>query len=336
MARLSLIGTVACFLLVTLLHGDEKPSAKDDKSSKANSDSDLVRLEQVGHITAGVNDPFLSLAIQGKTAYLVQGNSETPKRLQVVDLSEPTKPRILGSCPLTAYAMRLAVSGSHVYVLDEPNFRAFDVSKPAMPREIGACKLEGNLWDLAIQGKYAYVTDVESVRVIDLTDPSKPRQVGQCKVAEAQGIALAGGYAYIACDTEGLSIFDISKPDKPEQVGRFTGPQGASAVVISGKYAYIAGGEDAVTLWIADISDPKAPKSAGKYGDWIAGNVAVEGNRAYIAGGELDILDVTNPAAPRSVGRHKDAGTVIIKGDTAYILGDEGFSIFRIVNKVKK
>ena len=35
MARLSLIGTLACFLLaVTFLHGDEKPSSKDDKTSR--------------------------------------------------------------------------------------------------------------------------------------------------------------------------------------------------------------------------------------------------------------------------------------------------------------
>jgi len=34
MARLSLIGTAACFLLVvTLLHGDEKPTTKDDKQT---------------------------------------------------------------------------------------------------------------------------------------------------------------------------------------------------------------------------------------------------------------------------------------------------------------
>jgi hypothetical protein len=149
-------------------------------------------------------------------------------------------------------------------------------------------------------------------------------------VADAQGIAVVGQHAYIACDIEGLSIVDISNPNSPAQVGRFNGPAGAAVVAVVGKYACIAGGEDAVTLWIADISDPKLIRSVGKYGDWIVGSVAVQDDLAYIAGGDLDILDISNPAAPKRVGSHSDVGFVSIAGDNVFVLGDEGFSIFRV------
>lgn len=300
------------------------------KDASPQAEPELVRLERVGHLPDGGDDPFLSLAVQGKYAYLIQGNVEKPKRLHVVDLSEPSRPRVVGSCPVTVEAGKLAVSGNDVYVLDGPNLRVFDVSDPAAPRDVGLCELGKSLWDVAVQGRYAYVTDVESLRVIDLQNPTTPKQIGRCDVADAQGVAVVGQHAYIACDIEGLSIVDISNPNSPAQVGRFNGPAGAAAVAVVGKYAFIAGGEDAVTLWIADISDPKQPRSVGKYGDWIVGSVAIHDDLAYIAGGDLDILDISNPAAPKRVGSHTDVGFVSIAGDDVFVLGDEGFSILRV------
>ena len=150
----------------------------------------------MGHIPNGGDDPFLSLAVQGKYAYLIQGNVEKPKRLHVVDISDPSQPRIVGSSPLTDSAMHLAVSGNHVYVLDEPNFRVFDVSNPAAPRDVGSCELGKLLWDLVIQGRYAYVTDVESVRVI-----------------HAEHAEVSGDAVYLVGD-DGFSILRVVRPGK--------------------------------------------------------------------------------------------------------------------------
>jgi hypothetical protein len=294
-----------------------------------------VRLERIGHLADGGDDPFLSLAVQGKYAYMIQGNVEKPKRLQVVDLSEPSQPKIVGSHPVTVEAMRLAVMGDHVYVLDDPLLRVFDVSKPSEPRAVGSCELGEHLWDLAVQGAFAYVTDVGSVRVIDLKDPTMPRQVGRCEVPDAQGITISGDYAYIACDIEGMHVVDIAKPETPKEVGVFSEPAGAADVTIAGQHAFIVGGEDAVTLWIADISDRARPTRVCKYGDWIAGSVAVDGKLAYLAGGDLDILDISdlaNLAAPKKVGSYNDVGFVTALGNHVYVIGDEGFSILRVVD----
>lgn len=296
---------------------------------------DLVRLERIGHLADGGDDPFLSLAVEGQYAYMIQGNVEKPKRLQVVDLTDPSQPKVVGSSPVTVEAMRVAVSGKYAYVLDEPKLRVFDVSDPAAPRDVGSCELGQNLWDLVVVGKNAYVTDVESVRVIDLENPSAPKQVGQCEVPSAQGIAVSGQYAYIACDIEGLHVVDVSDPLMPREVGRFRRPAGAAAVAIAGKYAYIAGGEDAVTLWVADISDPTRPRRVGNFGDWIAGSVAVQGNLTFLAGGDLDILDTSNPAEPKQVGSHSDVGFVMVAADQVYVIGDEGFSVMKVVHRDK-
>jgi hypothetical protein len=289
-----------------------------------------MRLERVGHLPAGQDDdPFLSLAVEGKFAYLIQGNVAKPKRLQVVDVSDPARPRIVGTTRVRDQAMSLAVSGTRVYVLDEPNLRVFDVADPASPREMASCRLGSNLWDLAIQGRYAYITNVVCMFVVDLENPTSPRQVGRIALEEAQGIAVQGKYAYIASNIEGLAIVDISNPNAPREVGRFRGPQGAADVVAVGKHAYIVGGEDAVTLWIADVTDPQRPTSVGKFGDWIQGSIAMQGNYVYLAGGDLDMVDVSKPATPRQVGSFSSATHVTAVGTFVYVASSDGLSILR-------
>ena len=306
--------------------------ATELRSTPPDQVPDRVRLEQVGHLAVvGDNDPFLSLAVQGKYAYLIQGNVEKPKRLHVVDLSDPALPRIVGSMPVTVQANRLAVSGQHVCVLDEPHFRVVDVSKPAEPREVGSCELGELLWDVAIQGRYAYVTDVESLRVIDLENPAAPQQVGRCDLVTAQGVYVSGKYAYVACDIEGLYVLDISDPKQPQVIGEFEQPQGAADVVEVGQYAYVVGGEDAVTLWIADVSNPRRPREVGQFGDWIQGSIAVLGNYAFLAGGDLDIIDISNRDAPMQAGSYPNAAEIVATDGLLYVVNDAGLEILRVV-----
>ena len=303
----------------------------DDAAARPVQDrpSPSVRLERVGRLEVIGDDPFLSLAVQNRTAYLVQGNVETGKRLHVVDISEPSQPRIVGSCDLTIHAAAVAVSGRYVYVLDEPRLQVIDVSEPDRPNVVGSCELGDNLWHVAIQGGQAYVTDIASVRVVDLSEPAAPTEISRCELEEAQGITLDGQHAFVACDNEGMIVVDISDPRAPRPVGRFAESAGAADVAIAGKYAYVAGGEDAVTLWVVDISDREQPQGVGRYGDWIAGSVAILGDYALIAGGELDIVDVSNPAAPKRAGSYRDASFVTVQGGDIFTVGDAGFSILR-------
>jgi hypothetical protein len=62
----------------------------------------------------------------------------------------------------------------------------------------------------------------------------------------------------------------------------------------------------------------------------------VQGNLVYLAGGDLDIVDVSNPAAPKRAAQYIDASIVAVSGDTVYIVGSEGFSILRLVKNAKQ
>jgi hypothetical protein len=142
--------------------------------------------------------------------------------------------------------------------------------------------------------------------VVDISDPAAPNQVGQCAVDCGEAITVAGKYAFLACDVEGVRIVSIADPTAPKQIGTWKGPANAPETVVAGNHAFVTGGEDGVELWIGDISDPAAPKTVGRYGDGMSGGVAVQGNYAYVACGHLDVVDISNPAAPKLAGFYGD------------------------------
>jgi hypothetical protein len=167
--------------------------------------------------------------------------------------------------------------------------------------------------------------------------------MGRCvghELDSFEGIAIAGNYAFVGADTGGLRVFDISDPRAPKEAGNFDGPGNAIRVTIAGKYAYVAGGEDAVSLWIVDISDPRGPKRAGQFGDWITGGgVAVQNGMAFLLGGDLDVVDVSEPARPKPVGLFSGSGDpgqvvgwhVAAAGNYVFVVGEAGLSILRVV-----
>jgi hypothetical protein len=105
--------------------------------------------------------------------------------LAVVDISDPTRPRIAGSSP--AGFLR-------------------------NPRRI------------AVQFLYAFVTDDDGVKVLDLSDPDNPRPIAAATVPlrDAQGLYAARTYLYVADGAEGLAIVDIKNPTAPRVAGMFT------------------------------------------------------------------------------------------------------------------
>ncbi len=120
----------------------------------------------------GVLTGATSAAIAGTSGFVT-----TPRGLVVLDLEDPTKPRVIGQVGVP---------------LREPHA-------------------------VAIQFRYAFVLDSEGLKVVDVTAPDKPRVVEGAKIpfAHAHGLYLARTYAYVAAGPDGLAIVDIKSPEKP-------------------------------------------------------------------------------------------------------------------------
>jgi hypothetical protein len=179
------------------------------------------------------------VAVQGNYAYLAGS-----EKLQVVDVSEPSRPRVVGSAALTGGVLALAVCGRYAYVGAEGSFRIIDVSDPKQPQVIGT--REHHAVGIAVQAPYAYVTDGGSLRVLDISTPTRPTEVSRLKLVDnklagmslamATGIAVAGQHAYVCLDTKGFCVVDISNPKAPKKIGA-NEDVGAERVAVAGNYA---------------------------------------------------------------------------------------------------
>ncbi|MCX5672060.1 MAG: LEPR-XLL domain-containing protein, partial [Planctomycetota bacterium] len=88
-------------------------------------------------------------------------------------------------------------------------------------------------------------------------------------------------------------------------VAQWGGP--ASSAAESGGYAYLCYGPN---LAVLDVSDLANPTLLGKVALAGASDVAISGNLAYVAAGAggLEIIDVSNPAAPVRLGGYDTSG----------------------------
>jgi len=173
---------------------------------------------------------------------------------------------------------------------------------------VGSYDTPGYASGVAVVGNYAYIADGTALRVINVSDPTDPVEVGDYEgLTEALDVAVSGSYAYVADSTNGLWVFNVSTPSNPVQVGHLATtsdaqPFLAKSVALRGSYALV--GTYAQGTRFVSVANPAAPvEVAHKYGPLWGADIAVEGDRAYVADlyGNLWLYDVLNPADPQEI-----------------------------------
>lgn len=101
----------------------------------------------------------------------------------------------------------------------------------------------------------------------------------------------------------GIRIYSLNNRAQPTLVSSVSFSGGASALAISGSYAYVA--TTSKKLEIVDISNPLSPQKRGSVqvsnsSDFQGEAVAVMGNLVFIAGfmDGMFVIDASNPDAP--------------------------------------
>jgi hypothetical protein len=287
---------------------------------------------QAGSISAG---SFASLSypnsiyVSGNYAFVADRDSRS---LEIVDVSNPSVPVhksklavLTGSVPSSVF-----VSGNYAYV-------AITVGQSGYQN-----------------------TGVSGLEIVDISNPAAPLSIGSitdgtggASIPYPLSVYVAGSYAYLASDLgeEVLEVVNVSNPTAPVHAGKLSLSVAPVSVFVSGNYAYLTYFTQPGGLLIVDISNPAAPVQKGNIQDGYGsvpilndpGQVFVSGNYAYVANtgnsesayennSGLEIVDVTNPAAPV----HKGALTksmngltvisnsVFVSGNYAYMGGSYG------------
>ncbi len=168
---------------------------------------------------------FYPSAVAASGDFVYIGTATNGGVLQVVDVTEPSKPILRGAVNVTTIN-RLQVHGQYVYAADElSGVHVFDVGDPDAPVEVA-------LWNDGCADTLGYVaTDIElsadgsiaaiacgtGMHLLDLSQPGSPVRVGGYAIdywTSRPTVALRGDRAWFA-DAEGLREFDISTPSAP-------------------------------------------------------------------------------------------------------------------------
>jgi hypothetical protein len=268
------------------------------------------------------------VAMAGQYAYALLYVAGNPGHydLVVVSLAVPSAPAIVGRTTVGGGG-DVKVVGSLAYVAAAAaGLQIVDVSNPAAPRIVGTANTPGSAKAVAVANGYAYVADTSTLQVIDVRNSSAPFVAGSLASA-ANAVAVAGTRAY-AVNGSQLLVIDVATPTSPRLLSA-TDSRGAQAVAAMGNVVLLASpmvdhSANTGGLYVEDASIPTSPVvRANALGGFPSADVAATGTLAAVAGNTgLKVVDVSNPAFPRSVGTLVAASMmkVAMAGQYAYVL----------------
>ncbi len=216
----------------------------------------------------------------------------------------------------------------------------FDLTGSDEPELVGIAHLPDTLEDLAVSSGFVYaVAYGGDGLIVDATDPGSPHLSGMFSSGAVSRVTTAGSYLYVSDRTQGLQIFDIADRAHPSLVGTLPcGDTPYEAVAVSGDYAYAT--TQGAQFAVIDVSDPSRPREIARLSD-LAGSIGdglvVSGDRVYLIGWAVKVVDVSVPSSPKFVGWQSGIGINsedgVLLGDHIYgACGDEGLSITNVAD----
>ena len=230
----------------------------------------------------------MALAIEGDFLYCGAGDL-----FLVFDISNPLKPRRVGSVAGLGAARQLVVQNGMAYVsAREFGLWIVDATQPSQPRirsRFDCCELATGV-DVA--GDVCFCGQRQNgVEFIDVSNPDEPRHIAMRKTAESQSVIYRDGWLYSGEWEAGLvTIFDAHDMSAIREVGTLELYGYGDGVWLQGDYLYAARGHNSkhrtVTGGIktSEMEKVGVPATGGGMGHG------------------LDIFDIRDPRAPRRMG----------------------------------
>jgi hypothetical protein len=251
----------------------------------------------------------------------------------------------------------LRAQGRFLYAVASKELTIFDVSNPSAPKRVGGYALPQQVWGFRIVGDRAYVADGHAgIAILDLSAPAAPRLISLFKTpGQAKNVSVLGNRAFVANHNSGLDVIDISDPAKPKLLGstdldgyaRDVATFASFAVAVdnpSGVYVFDARGEAPFDP-VATLQSATAPQQveateiAGARIAVLAGSapydpLRTETGKPRVRGGAVQLVDVSNPAAPVLTATHATAATgrrLAVNGSRVYVAdGEVGLRVLDI------
>jgi len=297
--------------------------------------ADCIEYENYIHwvgqkLSVGLGYYEKDIVISGTLAYVVAGDR---RALQIVDISNPSTPQLVGSIDAVPYpliATGLTVQGSIAYVTAQSGLVIVNVANPAAPAILKTVYTPSVAEDVVVSGSYAYVADYSSgLQVINISNPATAAIVGAVDTpGNAFGVSLNGSILYLADEYLGLQVINVTNPLAPAIIGTRDTPGNAQDLRSIGSMVYVADAQNGIE--VINASTPTAPVIVGNINTpGYAWDLVISGGRAYVADGDsgLQIVDISNPFSPVIVGHKDSPGTnvaraVAVSGSFAFVVAN--------------
>jgi hypothetical protein len=187
------------------------------------------------------------------------------------------------------------------------------------PTPLGFVDVPGST-SVDVSGNFAFVAaGSEGLQVVDVAARTAPAVIASLALAgHASDVKVVGSRAFVAAGSAGLHVVDITDPAAPVRLSTIDTPGEAMDVRVYGDRAYVADGSSG--LQIISVSQSQIIGAVQTDG---ANGVDVSGSLAVVAGNRLQIVDVTDPAAPVIVGNldtlPDTPRDVVVNGTIAYV-----------------
>lgn len=294
---------------------------------------DPARPEVTGIFTA--ESEIQDVAVSGSVAYIATADSG----LRIVDISNPEKPRESGAVFPSGYTYRVISTADRVYLHaslkvprgmrgDLNGLYILDCSDPTNPVEASFYpEPYGTL--IAVDSEVAYwgASDSRSITYIDITNPKQPRFRAERVLSSPEIVVAVDRKKEIVLTRESLQIFDVSNPLHPSRSGSYE-PAVFDEISVSDTVAVLYDRFRDI-VQVLDISNPAAPVPASRLTTletrYIM-DLLVQQRTLYLLGEGFAILDLSNPARPRSIGQYGpgiDFVSFAISSGLAYLAGSD-------------
>lgn len=260
--------------------------------------------------------------------------------IEIVDISQPSQPVVLGRHTFAAPITSLLVAGEALYAGSSgTDWKVLRIGAGAQISEVAT--ITGNVRAAVVAGSVLYAAEWLGLATYDISDPFAPRQTGwfdsftrfsDTSADSAQMLLVAGARLFTLNALQQVRVFDISQPQIPAPVGVLDRPIGdaQSVQAVAGRLFVLENSR----LRVQSLAAPDALSLVGSY-SFSSSVTALEvrNNLAYVAGfGGVSILDVANPQ-PRLVGATKLtwlASGLVLSGDIAVVPNYQGCALIEV------
>lgn len=232
--------------------------------------------------------------------------------LEVLDVSDPSRPLRLGGYDSPGWAYDAEVAGGFAYLADyRSGVQVLDVTDPRLPVRRGGHATAGAAGAIQLVGDLAFVAARDGgLRILDIGNPPAVASLGAHAVGAAViGVHVEGDRAYLTDFDGGFHVVDVSNAAKPVGLGRLAFSGSLRGIAVMDGYAYV--GELNSGIVVVDVRNPQAPVRVGRYSrPGLGYAIQIVGQRAYVAHGNegLLVLDLTRPTSPVLVASLKTGG----------------------------